>query len=59
MKILFIIPLVLMSVVSSPIWGLTMDVLVARDGFYYQKFNSTLFRGEVEGIWSGSLCALW
>ena len=59
MKTLFITPLVLMSLVSSPSWGLTMDDLIERDGLYYQKFNSTPFSGEVEGIWSGSLCALW
>ena len=54
MRTLFIIPLVLMSLVSFPSWGLTMDDLVMRDGLTYQKFNSTPFSGEVEGIWSGS-----
>ena len=54
MKFLFIINLVLTSLVSFPSWGLTMDDLVQRDGLTYQKFNSTPFSGEVEGIWSGS-----
>ena len=35
MKTLLIIPLVLMSLVSFPNWGLTMDDLVKRDGLWY------------------------
>ena len=54
MRTLFFIPLCLMSLVLFPSWGLTMDDLVMRDGLTYQKFNSTPFSGEVEGIWSGS-----
>ena len=54
MKPHFTIPLVLISLVSFPSWGLTIDDLVQREGLTYQKFNSTPFSGEVEGIWSGS-----
>jgi len=54
MRTLFLIPLFLMSLVSFPTWGLTLEDLVQRDGLTYQKFNSTPFTGEVEGIWSGS-----
>jgi antitoxin component YwqK of YwqJK toxin-antitoxin module len=43
-----------MSLVSFPSWGLTLEDLVQRDGLTYQKFTSTPFSGEVEGIWSGS-----
>lgn len=55
MKSLFIIPLVLMSLVSSPSWALGMDDLVKRDGLWYQKFTATPFTGEVEGRWRGSI----
>ena len=49
MRTLFIIPLVLMSLVSFPSWGLTMDDLVKRDGLWYEKFTATPFTGEIEG----------
>ena len=48
MRTLFIIPLVLMSLVSFPSWGLTMDDLVERDSLYYQKFTDVPFTGEVD-----------
>ena len=46
MKPLFIIPLVLMSLVSFPSWGLTMDDLVEREGLYYEKFTDIPFTGK-------------
>ena len=49
MRTLFIIPLVLMSLVSFPSWGLTMDDLVIREGIYYKKFTDVPFTGEVMG----------
>ena len=53
--ILFIIPLVLMSLVSFPSWGLTMDDLVQRDGLYYKKFTDVPFTGEIdEGLERGN-----
>ena len=48
MRTLFIIPLVLMSLVSFPSWGLSMDDLVQREGLYYQKFTDVPFTGEVD-----------
>ena len=48
MKTLFIIPLVLMSLVSSPSWGLSMDDLVERDGLYYRKFTDVPFIVEID-----------
>ena len=48
MKSLFIIPLVLMSLISSPSWALSMDDLVWRDGFFYEKFTSTPVSGELD-----------
>ena len=54
MRTLFIIPLVLMSLVSFPSWGLTMDDLVQREGLYYQKFTDVPFTGELnEGSFRG------
>ena len=48
MKTLFIIPLVLMSLVSFPSWGVTWDDLVYKDGLYYVKSTNTLFTGQVD-----------
>ena len=48
MRTLFIIPLVLISLVSLPSWGLSMDDLVQREGLYYQKFTDVPFTGEVD-----------
>ena len=56
MRGLSIIPLVLMSLVSFPSWGLTMDDLVQREGLYYQKFTDVPFTGEIdEGLERGEL----
>ena len=60
MRSLFIIPLVLMSLLSFPSWGLTMDDLVKRGGrtagLWYEKFTDTPFTGEVdEGREKGSI----
>ena len=53
MRTLFIIPLVLMSLVSFPSWGLSMDDLVEREGLFYKKFTDVPFSGEVEGTDQG------
>lgn len=55
MKIIFIIPMVLMSLMSSPCWGESMEDLVLRAGLYYKKFTATPFTGEVDGLVVGSL----
>ena len=56
MRTLFIIPLVLISLVSFPGWGLTIDDLVQREGIYYKKFTDVPFTGEIdEGEYRGSL----
>ena len=52
MRTLFIIPLVLMSLISSPSWGLDVGDLVIRDGLYYKKFSDVPFTGEVDGFQS-------
>ena len=48
MRTLFIIPMVLMSLVSFPSWGLSMDDLVQRDGLWYEKFNDIPFSGKID-----------
>ena len=55
MRTLFIIPLVLMSLVSFPSWGESVDDLVERAGVYYEKFSDVPFTGEVNGRWQGSM----
>ena len=55
MRTLFIIPLVLMSLVSFPSWGLSMDDLVVREGLWYKKFTDVPFTGGIdEGVATGS-----
>ena len=54
MKHILIITLVLMSFISSPSSGETMDDLVKREGTYYKKFTDVPFTGEVEGKRQGS-----
>ena len=54
MRTLFIIPMVLMSLVSFPSWGLSMTDLVYREGLYYEKFSNVPFTGEVnQGLQKG------
>ena len=52
MRNLFIIPLVLLSLVSFPSWSetLSLDDLVERNGLFYKKFTDIPFTGEVSGI---------
>ena len=49
MRTLFIIPLVLMSLVSSLSWGETMDDLWEMNGIYHKKHTEVPFTGEIEG----------
>ena len=55
MKPIFIIPLLLISLVSFPSWGVSMDDLIEREGRYFQKFTIKPFTGEVSGIESGKI----
>ena len=43
------------SLLSSASWSETMDDLVKRDGFYYQKFTEVPFTGKVIGNQQGSI----
>ena len=57
MRTLFIIPLVLMSLVSFPSWGETVDSddVVMRDGLIYEKFTQTPFTGEITSLVNGKV----
>ena len=56
MKSLLTISLVLMFLVSSPSWALSMDELVFPAGLWFEKFTSTLFTGEIDkGLKRGSI----
>ena len=55
MRTLFIIPLALMSMLSSPSLGETTDDLVLRAGLYYKKFTAVPFTGDIEGRWQGTM----
>ena len=48
MRTLFIIPLVLMSLVSFPSWGLAWDEFVQRDGLFYKKSTDIPFTEEID-----------
>ena len=49
MKLRFIIPLILISLMSSPSLGLTIDDLVGHDELFCQKSCKTPVAGEVRG----------
>ena len=49
MRTRFITPLVLMSLVSLPSWGETMDDLWEMNGIYYKKHTEVTFTGKIEG----------
>ena len=55
MRTLFIIPLVLMSLVSFQSWGETIDDIVLRDGLIYPKFSETPFSGNISGMAEGQV----
>lgn len=54
MKTLLTLPLLLLSLMSFPSWGETIDNLVERDGIHYKKFSDIPFTGKVSGKLSGS-----
>ena len=49
MKPLFIIPLVLMCLVSFPSWSKSYHGLIERDGLYFEKFNDVPYSGKYVG----------
>ena len=54
MKTLFLLPIVLLSLISTSCWGIDYSDLRERDGLYYQKFTDTPFTGKVSGKSQGS-----
>ena len=57
MKNFLFIPLVVMTVVSFPSWGETVDSgdVVMRGGLIYEKFTQTPFTGEITGLVNGKV----
>ena len=54
MKTLFLLPILLLSFVSTSCWSVTVEDLVERDGLIYKKFTDTPFTGKVTGKEQGS-----
>ena len=55
MKTLFLLPILFLSLISTPCLSETMDELVKRDGLYYEKLSKTLFTGKVTGKEQGRI----
>ena len=55
MKKLFLLPILLLSLLSTSCWGVDWDDLVERDGIYYEKFSDTPYTGKVNGEEKGKL----
>ena len=55
MKTLFLIPILFLSLISTPCFSETMGELVKRDGLYYEKFSKTPFTGKVMGKEKGKI----
>jgi len=55
MKKLSLLPILLLSLLSTSCWGVDWDDLVERDGIYYEKFSDTPYTGKVNGEEKGKL----
>ena len=60
--------ILILSLLSSPVWSETIDDLVERNGKHYLKFTDEPFSGKVEGkvqgtlkdgVWVGKYRAYW
>jgi hypothetical protein len=49
MKTLFLLPILLLFLISTSCWSDTINDLVERDGIYYKKLSDIPFTGEVSG----------
>ena len=49
------IPLVLISLLSSPSLGLTWDDLIQRNGLFFEPFSDVPFSGKIEGFIQGRI----
>jgi len=53
------ITLIIITILSFPSWGLTVDDLIYRKGIAYEKFTDVPFTGEVEGQFQGAFKNGW
>jgi len=53
MKKLLLLPILLLSLISTSCWGVSRLDLVEREGLYYKKHTDIPFTGEVTGVWKG------
>ena len=49
-----LLTILVISLLSSPSWSVTLGDLVKRDGIHYEKFTNVPFTGKVTGRWQGS-----
>ena len=50
-----LLAVLLITLLSSPSWSMSLELLVDRDGLYYPKFSDVPFTGEVTGKSQGYL----
>ena len=55
MKKLLLLPILLLSLISTPCLSETIVDLVERDGIYYKKFTETPFTGKIIGREQGRI----
>ena len=53
MKTLFLLPILLLSLISTSCWSETTDSAVIREGLVYKKFSDTPFTGNAIGKLTG------
>ena len=54
METKFLLPILLLSLISTPCLSETMGDLVKRDGIYYKEFTKIPFTGEITGEVQGN-----
>ena len=54
METKFLLPILLLSLISTPCLSETMGDLVKRDGIYYKEFTEIPFTGEITGEVQGN-----
>jgi len=55
MKTLFLLPILLLSLISTSCWSVDWNDLKERDDIYYKKFSDTPFTGKVSGENQGKM----
>ena len=65
MKTLFLLPILLLSLISTSCWSMNSNDLVKRDGLYYKKSSDIPFTGEASGgeqdelEWTQAIAGEW